>query len=209
MVHPFMAWRLLLSRLFSGRPVLIAAIAAAMAFSVPASAQQQTPPAQAEPEASADASGGKEVTLEPRPVLLLKGESTWDDGYEALMKAFATLRGEAKRLGLTVVDKPQTAFNETDDQKFKYEAMVFLDKEPPADAAPQGGMSMAKSLAGKAYVFKHVGAYDDIDSVYEAITAWLDEKGLTSKGAFIEEYVNEPQGSDDAKLELNIYVFVQ
>ncbi|MGL4279539.1 MAG: GyrI-like domain-containing protein, partial [Albidovulum sp.] len=151
----------------------------------------------------------KEVMLEPRPVLTLRGESTWDDGYEALMKAFETLRGEAKRLGLPVVGKPQTAFQETDDQKFKYEAMVFLGREPVADAKPQGGMTFAKSPAGKAYVFNHVGAYDDIDSVYEAITAWLDEKGLTSKGAFIEEYVNEPQGSDDAKLELNIYVFVQ
>jgi effector-binding domain-containing protein len=49
-------------------------------------------------------------------------------------------------------------------------------------------------------VFKHVGAYDDIDSVYEAITAWLDEKNLTAKGEFIEEYLNEPQGADDALL---------
>ena len=194
---------------FFGKSMLAAAVAGLISFTFPVFAQQPAPPAQSQPEASADASGGKEVLLEPRPVLLLKGESTWDDGYEALMKAFATLRGEAKRLGMTVVGKPQTAFNETDDQKFKYEAMVFLDKEPGADAAPQGGMSLSKSLAGKAYVFKHVGAYDDIDSVYEAITAWLDEKGLTSKGAFIEEYVNEPQGSDDAKLELNIYVFVQ
>ena len=74
---------------------------------------------------------------------------------------------------------------------------------------PQGGMAFGKSPEGKSYVFKHVGAYDDIDTVYEAITAWLDEKGLTAKGSFVEEYLNEPQGSDDAKLELNIYVFVQ
>lgn len=201
-----------MAQLFSGKPLLIALVAGIISFTSQTFAQQPTPaapPAQSQPEASADASGGKEIMLEPRPVLLLKGESTWDDGYEALMKAFATLRGEAKRMGLTVVDKPQTAFNETDDQKFKYEAMVFLDKEPPAGTAPQGGMTISKSFAGKAYVFKHVGAYDDIDSVYEAITAWLDEKGLTSKGAFIEEYLNEPQGSDDSKLELNIYVFVQ
>ena len=84
-----------------------------------------------------------------------------------------------------------------------------LAKEPAAEIKPQGGITPGKSLAGRAYVFKHVGAYDDIDSVYEAITAWLDEKGLTSKGAFLEEYLNEPEGSDDAKLELNIYVFVQ
>lgn len=201
---------------------ICAAAAFVLGFALisPGYAQQTgTPPAVAAPapEAtpapdttpSADASTAREVTLEPRPVLILKGESTWDDGYEALMKAFATLRGEAKRLGLTVTDKPMSAFQETDDQKFKYEAMVFLDKEPAATIKPQGGIVVGRSIAGKAYVFSHIGAYDDIDSVYEAITAWLDEKGLTSKGAFIEEYLNEPTGSDDAKLELNIYVFVQ
>jgi effector-binding domain-containing protein len=165
------------------------------------------PPAQAPaPESSASPA---EVTLEPRPVLMLSGESTWDDGYENLMKAFDSLKAEAKRLGLTVTGKPLAAFQETDDQKFKYDAMVTLEREPAAEVKPQGGISLGKSLAGKAYKFTHVGAYDDIDSVYEAITAWLDEKGLTSKGAFVEEYVNAPTGSDDSKLELNIYVFVQ
>lgn len=197
-----------------GKALPVLALFLGLAVAAPSVAQQQpapapTAPATPDPAPSADASGAKEVMLEPRNVLILKGESTWDEGYENLMKAFGTLRAEAKRLGLTVSGKPQAAFNETDDQKFKYEAMVFIDKEPAADAKPQPNISAGKSLAGKAFVFNHVGAYDDIDSVYEAITAWLDEKGLTAKGAFIEEYVNEPTGSDDAKLELNIYVFVQ
>lgn len=189
------------------------AFALVAGLTAPTLAQQQATPPQAPPAeeqtGSADASNAREVTLEARPVIILKGEATWDDGYEALMKSFEQLRTEAKRAGLTVVGKPQTAFQETDDQKFKYEAMVFLDKDPAADTKLQGGMALGKSPAGKAFVFSHVGAYDDIDSVYEAITAWLDEKGLTAKGAFLEEYLNEPQGSDDSKLELNIYVFVQ
>ena len=168
-----------------------------------------TSPAQPVPAAPSSDSTAREVVLEPRPVLILRGEATWDDGYEALLKSFNTLRTEAGRLGLTVVDRPLAAFQETDETKFKYDAMVFLDKEPPAETKPQGGISVGKSLAGKAYVFKHVGAYDDIDTVYEAITAWLDDKGLTARGAFIEEYLNEPTGADDTKLELQIYVFVQ
>lgn len=192
----------------------------AFVFGLAAPAMSQQSPSPAKPAAPAqeapstpvpptgDSVSPREVTLEPRTVLILKGESTWDDGYENLLKAFETLRSEAKRLGLTVIGKPQTAFQETDDQKFKYDAMMFIDKEPAADAK-LNAVTIGKSLAGKAYVFNHVGAYDDIDSVYEAITAWLDEKNLVAKGAFVEEYVNEPQGSDDAKLELNIYVFVQ
>ena len=178
-------------------------------------AQTTTPPAAPAPPSeemtrpSADASTAKEVTLSPRPVLVLRGQGNWDEGYETLMKAFANLRAEAARLGLRPVGKPQSAFTETSDQTFRYEAMLGLETAPASGVQPGGGMALATSPEGRAYVFSHTGAYDDIDSVYEAITAWLDEKGLTAKGSFIEEYLNEPQGSDDALLQLNIYVFVQ
>lgn len=158
---------------------------------------------------SADASGATETQLAARPVLVLKGQSTWDEGYERLMDAFKTLRAEATRLGLKPAGKPQAMFTETTDQNFRFEAMLGLEQTPDAGLKPQAGMSIGTSPEGRAFVFRHVGAYDDIESVYEAITAWLDEKGLQAKGPFVEEYLNEPQGSDDALLELNIYVFVQ
>mgnify|MGYP001217517940 CR=1 FL=1 len=181
-------------------------------------AQQATPPASPSAPAapaedmtrpSADASTAREVTLTARPVLMLRGQGNWDEGYETLMKAFGALRSEAARLGLKPMGKPQSAFTETSDQTFSYEAMLALEAPPPAGVQPGGGIAFATSPEGRAFVFSHTGAYDDIDSVYEAITAWLDEKGLTAKGSFIEEYLNEPQGADDALLQLNIYVFVQ
>lgn len=158
---------------------------------------------------SADASTAVEVMLPARPVLILRGQANWDDGYEVLMKGFATLRAEAKRLGVAPTGKPQAVFAETNDSSFKYQAMLPLEKEADSALKPEGGMAFARSPEGRAYVFSHIGAYDDIDSVYEAITAWLDEKGLTAKGEFIEEYLNEPQGADDALLQLKIYVFVK
>lgn len=192
-----------------GQQVQAPALPAPASPVIPAVPPAAAPPADDMSKPSADASGATETKLAPRPVLVLRGQSTWDDGYEALMKAFKALRTEAARLGVAHVGKPQTMFTETNDQTFKYEAMLTLEKAPDAALKPQGGLAFGTSPEGRAFVFKHVGAYDDIDSVYEAITAWLDEKGLTAKGSFVEEYVNEPQGSDDALLELNIYVFVQ
>lgn len=186
-----------------------------LGLALPAAAQTQAPatppaaPAEDMNKPSADASNAREVTLTARPALVLRGQGTWDDGYETLMKAFASLRTEAKRLGLSSSAKPQSAFTETSDLTFKYEAMLILDAAPDAALKPGGGMSFSTTPEGRAFIFSHTGAYDDIDSVYEAITAWLDEKGLTAKGSFVEEYLNEPQGSDDALLQLNIYVFVQ
>ncbi|MCA0422147.1 MAG: GyrI-like domain-containing protein [Proteobacteria bacterium] len=192
----------------------LSAGAGAQQPATPAAPPQAPPAAQApaEPDMnkpSADASGAVETRLGARPMLILKGQTTWDEGYETLMNAFKALRAEAARLGLKPSGKPQAMFTETTDQNFRYEAMLGLEQTPDASLKPQGGMVFGTSPEGRAFVFRHVGAYDDIESVYEAITAWLDEKGLQAKGSFVEEYLNEPQGSDDALLELNIYVFVQ
>jgi effector-binding domain-containing protein len=57
--------------------------------------------------------------------------------------------------------------------------------------------------------FEHRGSYDDIDSTYEAITAYLDEKGLEAQNIFIEEYLSTPKSADDQDMEVDIYVFVK
>lgn len=167
------------------------------------------PPAAEEPKPSGDASTAQEMQLPARNALMIKGESSWDDGYEKLLSAFKALRAEARRLGLSTSGKPHAAFVHTDDNGFKFEAMLLMEGGPPAGLEPQAGFAFTMTPAGRAFVFKHTGAYDDIDSAYEAITAWLDEKGLNAKGAFVEEYLTEPEGSDDTLLELNIYVFVE
>ncbi len=158
---------------------------------------------------SGDASNAREMMLLARPTITVGGESNWDDGYGALLGAFKTLRGEARRLGLAIVGPPQAIFTHTDDAGFKFEAFLVLNENPDASLKLLNKMKFSASPAGRAFVFQHVGAYDDIDSTYEAITAWLDEKNLSSKGAFVEEYLNEPEGSDDALLKLNIYVFIE
>ncbi len=43
--------------------------------------------------------------------------------------------------------------------------------------------------------FEHRGAYDDIDATYEAITAYLDEKGIDAQEVFVEEYLNDVKTS--------------
>lgn len=167
------------------------------------------PPALPDPNRpSADASGGVEVQLSPRPVLRAKGAANWDDGFAKLTTSFRALAAEAERLKLAVDGRPMAYFIETDDVSFRYEALLPLAEAPSGPDKPGSGFEIAQSPGGRAMKFPHEGAYDDIDSAYEAITAYLDEKGLTAKGQFIEEYLNEPAASDDASMKLNIFVFV-
>ena len=78
-------------------------------------------------------------------------------------------------------------------------------------AFPVGQLTLLASArsAGKTMKFEHRSAYDDIDSTYEAITAYLDEKGIEAKPMFIEQYLNDVTSADDTSLQVDIYVFVK
>ena len=57
--------------------------------------------------------------------------------------------------------------------------------------------------------FEHRGSYDEIDSTYEAITAYLDEKGLEAQNLFVEEYINLPRAAEDEGAQVDIFVFLK
>lgn len=148
------------------------------------------------------------VELPSRPVLMMRGKAKWDDGFETMTGAFGKLRAEAKRLELSEGGKPLTIFLESDDETFTFEAMLPLGSDPGAKQ-PGDGFSFGKNPGGKAMKFEHRGAYAEIEVTYEAITAFLDEKGLLAQDAFIEEYLTEPKSAEDTSLAVDIYVFLK
>jgi len=154
-----------------------------------------------------DPSTPDEVVMASHPALIMKGQAKWDDGYAALAKAFALLREQAKRLALTETGYPVTVFVETDDQGFKYEAELpvsTLPSQRPADLPAD--LRFGATPEGKAVRFVHRGAYDEIDSTYEAISAYVDVKGLEVKDTLIEEYISMGNDSSDLAIEVHIYV---
>lgn len=170
--------------------------------SAPETGQAQTPGSGPDPAAVVT------VDLTSRPVLIWRGKSKWDDGFEAITGSFAKLREEAKRLGLEAAGKPLTNFIESDDESFTFDAMLPLGAEPAGKTAG-AGFSFGKSPGGKAMKFEHRGAYAEIEVTYEAITAYLDEKGLLAQDSFIEEYLSEPKNAEDTDLSVDIYVFLK
>jgi effector-binding domain-containing protein len=150
------------------------------------------------------------VTLEltPRPVAYVSASAEWANGFKTVMSEIAKVDAAVKKAGLTPAGHPFALFLATDDKSFQFEAMVPLAEKPEAKDLSDG-VKIGESPAGKAIKFLHRGAYDDIDSTYELITAFLDEKGLESQNRFIEEYLTDTAEPDDANLEADIYVFLK
>jgi effector-binding domain-containing protein len=191
-----------------------AAPAAPAPTTPPAASPPSTAPAPAAPstaqqsdESAIDAAQTVEVPA--RPVALMRGNATWDDGFKAITGALTQIKAEMGKAGLTASGHPFTVFVETDDAGFRYEAMIPLDKAPEGKSELTKDIQIGSSPSGKAMKFQHRGAYDEIDATYEAITAYLDEKNIEAQNMFVEEYLTDLKSTDDTSLEVDIYVFIK
>ena len=124
------------------------------------------------------------------------------------MGSLATVRGEMDKAGVKPAGHALAIFLTADDNGFTYRAEIPIAAIPEGKAQLSPTVSSA-SADGKAMRFEHRGAYDDIDATYEAITAYLDEKGVDAQDSFIEEYVNDVKDPDDPTLQVYIYVLLE
>jgi effector-binding domain-containing protein len=165
------------------------------------------PPGNAGDEA-AQAVMSQTVAVDARPAAVIKGQGKWEDAARTLSEALAKVNDAVAKAGLPVNGRPFAVFTKTDDAGFSFEAMVPLSAAPEGAPKLPEGVGIGASPAGKALKFQHRGAYDEIEATYEAIAAYLDEKGLDTKDLIIEEYLTDFKG-DDANVDVDIYVFLK
>jgi effector-binding domain-containing protein len=164
---------------------------------------------QKEAESPIESVSSQMVDVSARPTLVLKGEAKWEDAEKTIADDLAKLSAAASKAGLAAGGRPLAVFTETNDKGFHFEAMLPIAKAPDGKGKLADGVELGASPAGKALKFEHRGTYDEIDATYEAITAYLDEKGLDTKNLFIEEYLSDLSDAEDAAVEVDIYVFVK
>lgn len=197
---------------------LAALFATVLLIAVPAFARAQgaSPPATPKPPIQGPAvpqplrpgdAFGEAITLPGHPIVFLKGKANWDDAFETLVDAFKSLNEYLAKTGLKPTGPLLTIYTETDDVGFSFEAAAPIEKAP--DNPPKGDIAIGQSPSGKALRFVHRGSYDAMDSTYEAITNYLDDKKLDAKDLFVEEYVTDPVKTDPDHLTINVYVPVK
>lgn len=170
-----------------------------------------SPPASSPPISSPDV-GSQDVRISEvaaRPALVFEGQSTWEDGYTSLTNGFQRLRAELERLGLKSGGNPVSVFVGTDDLGFRFRAMAPLAQAPASPPDLGAEFKLDQTPDGRAVKFEHRGSYEEIDATYEAITAWLDEKGLDAREFFVEEFANMGNGPEDPGAAVDVYVFVK
>ncbi|MGH6817330.1 MAG: GyrI-like domain-containing protein [Methylovirgula sp.] len=192
---------------------------AAAATATPAPANAAAAPNAAVPSGSRPEQGSSGVPGAPsdattetivvpsRTTAMLAGKAKWDDGFASIKDALAKIKGALDKAGLKPAGSPFTVFTQTDDNGFSYEAMVPLAAKPAGELSD--GVQLGSSPSGKAIKFHHRGPYDDIDSTYDRITTYLDEKDLEARDFFIEEYLTDLTSSEDPNLAVDIYVFIK
>ena len=194
------------------RPWRAIMLAAVLTFSVagPAFAQTAAPPPPqpsepaAKPPAAANDPFGEEVTLTPKTIIYLKGNSTWDKALDSLQDAFKSVYALLDKQGIKRAGPAMTIYTQADDTGFQFQAAVPI-AEAPKDL-PKGDIAVGQSPGGKALKFIHRGSYDSMDNTYEAITNHLDEKRLEAADVFIEEYETDPVTTPEDKFVVTVYV---
>ena len=150
---------------------------------------------------------GEEVTLPERTIVYLKGHTNWDAAFETLVDAFKSLNEYLDKQGIKPNGLAMTIYTQTDDTGFSFQAAMPVAQAPKDP--PKGDIAVGQAPSGKALKFVHRGSYDAMDSTYEAITNYLDDKRLEAKELFIEEYASDPVKTNADKLVVNVFVPVK
>src|ERR1700722_9384507 len=182
----------------------------------PAEAPSATNPAPAPeganpagPTTSGEGSTGESVDLPSRPFAYVEAKADKDEIYSAILSSLSSVKHDMDKANLAPAGRPLAVFVESDDTGFKFHAGYPLAAAPEGKSSLSDTVKIGQTPSGKAMRFEHQGAYGDIDATYDAITAYLDDKGIDAQDTFIEEYANDVKDSDDPTLQVNIYVLLK
>src|SRR5580704_2213759 len=166
-------------------------------------------PAPAGPATSGEGSTGENVDLPARPFAYIEGKADKDEIYSAILTSLSSVKREMDKANLAASGRPLAVFVESDDTGFKFHAGYPLAAAPEGKSSLSDSVKIGQTPSGKAMRFEHQGAYGDIDATYDAITAYLDDKGIDAQDTFVEEYANDVKDPDDPTLQVNIYVLLK
>jgi len=140
-----------------------------------------------------------QITLKQQasqPVLSIRKITSISRLPEEIGKAYGMIAMYLQELGEQPAGAPFTAYYNMDMENLDVE-MGFPVSKPMEG---RGEIKAGIIPEGKYAEGMYKGPYSEISSAYDAISAWMDEKGLTPTGAAYEYYFNTPGEVPDSEL---------
>jgi effector-binding domain-containing protein len=179
------------------------AVAFVMGFGL-SSATAQTPNSPPADAATLTDPFGEEVTMAEKTIVFVAGSGLWDTAFETIVGAFKSVYSAMDKLGVKPEGAPMTIYTATDDTGFQFQAAIPVGQAPALP--PEGEIKVGKSPTGTALKFVHRGSYESMDTTYDEISHYLDEKKLEAKDLFVEQYMKDPVTTPEDDLVIEVYV---
>ncbi len=140
------------------------------------------------------------VEVKDQPVLIMRTVTAVEDLPAFLGKAYDAIGQYLNEIGEQPAGMPFAAYHNMDMKALEVEAGFPVSRMLPG----KGKIESGKINGGKFGITLHVGEYDSVSPAYDALTAFVKQKGYTPSGAVYEYYLNDPNENPSVKPETEI-----
>ncbi len=156
-----------------------------------------------ESKSAAPASAIEEVDITPQWVITIRDTTDLTSISAKIGTAYQSIMGYVMANGISPAGQPVAFWH---DFNRDANSVIMEPGIPVSDSVAVGkGMGLIR-ISGRAVKTTHWGAYDKVETAYNALKTYMEQNGITSKGAPWEVYVTDPmQVKDTAQWQTDIY----
>jgi len=137
----------------------------------------------------------EEQTLIEQPTMVMRGKIKLEDIPSFLGRVYHTVDTQIQESGAHVAGPPFARYRPLDAEYREFEIEAGL---PVVLAVAGKGEVAASHLpGGPAAVTVHIGPYERMEPAYEALAAWMRERGARANGPAWEVYFTDPDEQPD------------
>ncbi len=140
------------------------------------------------------------VEVKDQPVLTMCTVAAVEDLPAFLGEAFSAIGQYLDEIGEQPTGMPFAAYHNMDMKALEVEAGFPVARMVPG----KGKIESGKINGGKFGITLHVGEYDSVGPAYDALAAFVKQKGYTPSGVAYEYYLNDPSENPNVKPETEI-----
>ncbi|MCB0402445.1 MAG: GyrI-like domain-containing protein [Flavobacteriales bacterium] len=146
-----------------------------------------------------------EVTAQPILFINEKVLLTSDDVAAKIGAAYGEIGALMGIAGVEMTAAPLAITNSFSMEEMSWDFDCAIVAAMPEGTELSGRIQSGTTYAGKVVRATHVGPYDQSVATYNAIEAYMKEKGLEENGRSWEEYVDDPSKVSPEELKTYIY----